>query len=141
MVYRNLCATYLLLCEECQVTLRRVFETYISGSFVAAAFLLFIRETLAYIQRRDCVLCSEGRLCPVFKGERDCVLCSEERLCPVFRGETVSCVQRRDCVLCSEERPCPVLRGETVSCVQRRDCVLCSEERLCLVFRGVIGIW
>ena len=27
---------------------------------------------------------------------RDCVLCSEERLCPVFRGMNVSCVQRSD---------------------------------------------
>jgi len=58
------------------------------------ALLCVHRETLAYIQKRDCVLCSEGRLCPVFR-KRDCVLCSEVR----------------DCVLPSEERLCPVFRG------------------------------
>ena len=40
MVYRNFCLTYLFLCEECQVTLRRVFESYISGSFMVVAFLI-----------------------------------------------------------------------------------------------------
>ena len=51
------------------------------GLFIMHCYV-FIRETLAYVHRRDCVLCSE------------------ERLCPVFRGEIVSCVQRRDCDLC-----------------------------------------
>ena len=58
----------------------------------------------------------------MFRGEtvscvrgRDCVLCSEERLCPVFKGETASCVQRRDCVLCSQERLWPVFIGKIVS--------------------------
>ena len=49
MVYRNLCATYLFLCEECQVTLRRVFETYILSSLMVAALpthmLLFFEES------------------------------------------------------------------------------------------------
>ena len=46
---------------------------------------------------------------------KDCVLCSEERLRPVFKGEIVSCAHRRDCVLCSQERLRPEFIGEIVS--------------------------
>ena len=71
---------------------------------------------------------------------RDCVLCSEERLCPVFSGDIVSCIQRRDCVLSSEERLCLVFRKEILSCVQKRDCALLRAKTSALLRRKTCAV-
>ena len=89
---------------------------------------MFIGETVSCVHRRDCVLCSE------------------ERLCPVFRGKTVSCFQRRDCLLCSEERLCLVFRG-VMGFMVMKDKIPANRSDEYMVMKdkippiGVMGIW
>ena len=71
----------------------------------------------------------------MFKGEilfcvqrKDCVLCAEETLCPVFRGAIFSCVQTRDCVQCSEERLC-LVESQDICLVETQD-MCCVESVL-----------
>ena len=88
MVYRNLCYTYLFLCEECQVTLRRVFKTYISGSFVVAAFLgTYCLFHDACWETRHCSLLGDQTLLPV--GRPDIVTCGQRTLFLVDRADIV----------------------------------------------------
>ena len=110
MVYRNFCLTYLFLCEECQVTLRRVFESYISGSFMVVAFLIRLLAGKAFFyfpKKHD--LAKKRAVLPVSTGH---ILVLRCKTCALLRAKTSALLRRKTCAVL-RARTCALLRANT----------------------------